>query len=90
MPDRLVIGNTSPLLYLHQVGRLDLLRDLYGRVQIPMAVRSELQAGAARGVSVPDIEGTKWLDVRSLQDSSLLPVCGRRPGTRRGGGHHSG
>jgi predicted nucleic acid-binding protein len=34
MPDRLVVCNTSPLLYLHQVGRLGLLRDLYGRVQI--------------------------------------------------------
>ena len=58
MPDRLVVCNTSPLLYLHQVGRLDLLRDLYGRVQIPMAVRTELQAGAELGVSVPDVEGT--------------------------------
>jgi len=74
MPDRLVVCNTSPPLYLHQVGRLDLLRDLYGRVQIPRAVQSELQAGMVRGVSVPDVEGTERLDVRSLRDSSLLPV----------------
>jgi|SRR6185312_5132745 len=32
MPDRLVISNTSPLLYLHQAGQLDLLKRLYGRV----------------------------------------------------------
>ncbi|MBW8878374.1 MAG: DUF3368 domain-containing protein [Acidobacteria bacterium] len=74
MPDRLVVCNTSPLLYLHQVGRLDLLRDLYGRVQIPTAVRTELEAGAERGVSVPDVKGTEWLDVRPLPGSSLLPV----------------
>jgi predicted nucleic acid-binding protein len=40
MPDRLVISNTSPLLYLHQVGHLDLLWRLYGRVQIPLAVKN--------------------------------------------------
>jgi len=35
MPDRLVISNTSPLLYLHQVGHLELLPRLYGQVRIP-------------------------------------------------------
>ena len=35
MPDRLVISNTSPLLYLHQVGHLELLPRLYGQVQVP-------------------------------------------------------
>jgi len=43
----LVISNTSPLLYLHRTGNLDLLRRLYGRVHLPPAVRSELAAGAA-------------------------------------------
>lgn len=32
MPDRPVVCNTSPLLYLYQVGQLGLLRDLYGQV----------------------------------------------------------
>jgi predicted nucleic acid-binding protein len=39
-----------------------------------MVVRTELQAGAERGAPVPDVEGTEWLGVRSLQASSLLPV----------------
>ena len=49
----LVISNTSPLLYLHRTGNLDLLRRLYGRVYLPPAVRSELAAGAVLGISVP-------------------------------------
>lgn len=44
MPGRLVISNTSPLLYLYQVGHLDLLWRLYGRIQIPLAVKKELMA----------------------------------------------
>ena len=74
MPERLVICNTSPLLYLHQVGHLDLLARLYGRVQIPPAVQKELLAGAQRGVAVPDISALEWLQVRPLRDTTLLPV----------------
>ena len=54
-PERLVVSNTSPLLYLHQVGQLDLLRKLYKQIKIPSAVRDELLAGAEQGVSVPDL-----------------------------------
>lgn len=74
MPERLVISNTSPLLYLHQAGHLDLLRRLYGQIQIPPAVQDELQAGAERGVSVPDLEVLDWLQIRPLRDTTLLPA----------------
>jgi hypothetical protein len=53
MPDRFVVSNTSPLLYLHQIGQLDLLRQLYGRVVVPEAVAKELARGAQLGIAVP-------------------------------------
>jgi predicted nucleic acid-binding protein len=74
MPDRPVICNTSPLLYLHQVGQLGLLRDLYGRVLIPSAVREELRAGGERGCSVPDVDKMEWLHVRTPPETSLIPM----------------
>src|ERR1700744_800885 len=74
MPDYLVISNTSPLLYLHQVGQLELLPRLYGQVQIPSAVREELRAGAELGVAVPDVGSLDWLRVQPLRDTTLLPV----------------
>jgi predicted nucleic acid-binding protein len=74
MPDRLVISNTSPLLYLHQVGHLELLPRLYGQIQIPSAVQEELRAGAELGISVPDLSSLEWLQVQSLRDANLLPV----------------
>ncbi len=74
MPDRLVISNTSPLLYLYQVGQLGLLQSLYRQVQIPPAVRDELRAGAMRGVPVPETESLQWLKVQPLRDPTLLPV----------------
>ncbi len=40
MPERLVITNTSPLLYLHLVGHLAVLQNLYGAIVIPPAVQA--------------------------------------------------
>jgi predicted nucleic acid-binding protein len=74
MPDRLVVSDTSPLLYLHQVGHLDLLHSLYGRVSIPPAVAAELRAGAELGIAVPDVQALEWLAVHPLHDTTALPV----------------
>ena len=48
MPDRIVISNTTPIIALALVQRLDLLHALYGEVWIPPAVAAELRAGGAR------------------------------------------
>lgn len=74
MPDREVISNTSPLLYLHQVDQLELLYRLYRRVVIPPAVREELRVGAERGFSTPDVGQISWLEVRAPADLTLLPM----------------
>src|SRR3954468_16179198 len=74
MPDREVISNTSPLLYLHQVNQLGLLERLYGRIRIPAAVRDELRAGVQRGIDTPDLEKHHWIGVENLRDTTLLPI----------------
>ncbi|MCP4658431.1 MAG: DUF3368 domain-containing protein, partial [bacterium] len=66
--------NTSPLLYLHQVGHLDLLHDLYGTVLSTPAVEKELLVGSAKGVNVPKISQLSWLTVQALKDPTLLPT----------------
>jgi hypothetical protein len=40
----IVVSDTSPLTTLKQIGRVELLRELYGEVLIPEAVRDELSA----------------------------------------------
>ena len=74
MPDRVVVCNTSPLLYLHQIGHLDLLRLLYERVKIPAAVHAELRDGAERGIDTPPLDQCPWIDVEPVRDTTLLPV----------------
>ena len=74
MPDRAVVSNTSPLLYLHQIGHLGLLRRLYGQVVVPEAVASELARGARLGIDVPDLERLPWLHVEAPPEHRLLPA----------------
>lgn len=74
MPDRIVISNTSPLVYLHQIGQIGLLRSLYGRVIVPQAVQDELHAGAVIGCAVPEVTKIPWIEVQPLTDRALLPA----------------
>ncbi len=71
MADHVV--NTSPLQYLHQVGRLSLLPALLGHVLVPPAVVSELSAGRALGVDLPDLSSLAWVAVRPPAQASGLP-----------------
>ncbi|NEP76535.1 DUF3368 domain-containing protein [Okeania sp. SIO2G5] len=68
-----VISNTSPLLYLHQVGQLNLLPQLYGTVITSDAVNQELTVGKAAGVDVPDLSRLDWLQVQAISSPSTIP-----------------
>lgn len=46
------VSNASPLIYLARLGKLNLLKDIYGQVQIPPEVKVEtVDRGKARGYS---------------------------------------
>jgi len=74
MPDerRVAVCDTTPLQYLHQLAMLDLLRELYESVLVPTAVREEVEAGRAIGVSLPALQSLPWVGVRAV-DLSVLP-----------------
>lgn len=64
MPE--VVCNTSPLQYLHQIGVLDILPAIYGRILVPEAVVDEISAGRLAGVNLPDPASLEWLEVREV------------------------
>lgn len=74
MPEERVVCNTSPLLYLHQIGQLDLLEHLYGRVWTTPGVVDELTVGAKRGHEVPLVDELPWLTIeRPTGEAIQLP-----------------
>ena len=72
----MIISNTSPLYYLHQVGSLKVLRNLYGRVVTTPQVRDELEAGRAQGLDVPDVDALDWVTVKDISVPSFLGLIG--------------
>ena len=64
MPE--VFANTTPLQYLHRLGRLDWLREFYGRIVVPAAVADELEAGLRLGAQVPELAEFPWIEIRRV------------------------
>lgn len=74
MRERLVVSNTSPLLYLHQIRRLELLRSLFGTVVVPRAVADEMASGSELRYDVPELASCHWLGVQSPPEAQVLPA----------------
>lgn len=72
---REVVSNTSPLLYLHQLGSIDLLPALYAEVLVPTSVVDELTAGRAAGHDVPNVAALPWASVVSSPTLALLALA---------------
>lgn len=78
-----LICDTSTLLALQQIGRLDLLRLLSGGVIVPAAVHQELENGRSLGHDVPDVTTVSWMTVRSPTATPTLPHASQLgPGER--------
>jgi predicted nucleic acid-binding protein len=73
LPD--FICNTSPFQYLHQLGCLEILPTLAGRVVVPHAVLEELQIGQSQGCDVPDLTRLAWVTFRQPVSAPALPLA---------------
>ena len=72
MPD--VVANSTPIIALAKIGRLDLLRPLYGEVAIPRAVYDEVTAKEDAAAQAVD-SSVEWLLVEDAPEpdaASLL------------------
>lgn len=66
---RKVISNTTPILSLLKIGKLDVLRELYGKVWIPKAVYREIEEGKDKDYYA-DLSKFDWIEIASIQSAS--------------------
>lgn len=75
-----VVSNTSPISNLAMIGRLNLLRERFGRIIMPEAVHRELgrlaHVGGQHQIAQALDDG--WLSVEALSDRRMLPVLRAR------------
>ncbi len=67
-----VVSDASPLIGLAAVGKLDLLRSLYGEVWIPEAVHREAVASRPDAPGGDAIGASPWVRVRPVTDARLV------------------
>jgi predicted nucleic acid-binding protein len=68
----IVVSDTSPILNLARIGRLELLPLLYQRVLIPSAVLEELTASKKDLSSAIDLASEPWLIVASVKSQTRV------------------
>jgi len=66
---RKIVSNTTPILSLLKIGKLDILRELYGKVQIPRAVYNEIEAGKDKDYYA-DVGVLDWIEITPIQSPS--------------------
>lgn len=63
-----VIVNSTPLIILCNIGKLEILKELYGEIRIPQAVYAEITA--KKDSACQQIVAADWIHVEQIQDQS--------------------
>lgn len=70
----IVVSDTSPIINLAAIGRLELLPALFGKVIIPQKVYEEIVV-AGRGMpGAEEIQTAAWVEVRSVQNQEKVNI----------------
>jgi uncharacterized protein len=77
-----VVTNTSPLLYLHQLGLINLLPQIFQRLVVPSAVIAELAEGQGLGYDVPSPSAFAWVEIAPPVVPITQAPTGLGPGER--------
>ncbi len=71
----IVVSDTSPISNLIQIGRLDLLHEVFGEVIIPLKVQAEILELESFGIDLNDFLLSDWIRVRTVQNQSKSESC---------------
>lgn len=66
---RKIISNTTPILSLLKINKLEILKELYGQVIIPNAVYQEIEEGKHKEY-YKDLTKIDWLIIKRIKDES--------------------
>ncbi len=68
----IVVSDTSPILSLALIERLDLLHDLYGAIMIPEAVRAEILSTDQQGAQ--EVARAEWISTHPIEPEVALKL----------------
>jgi hypothetical protein len=65
------VSNTTPIISLLKLNRLEILQKLYTEVYIPFAVYEEIEAGKSKGY-YKDLSKIGWINIIGIQDKQAI------------------
>ncbi len=68
---RKVVSNTTPIISLLKVGKLEILKELYQEIFIPYEVYLEIEAGKNKEYYI-DLTKEKWIRIVKIQSEKSL------------------
>ena len=66
-----VVSNTTPIISLLKIGKLEILKDLYKEIYIPQEVFSEIEAGKHKKYYLNLLE-LEWVKIEQIQDRKSI------------------
>jgi predicted nucleic acid-binding protein len=66
-----VVSNTTPIISLLKIGKLEILKDLYKEIYIPQEVFSEIEAGKHKKYYLNLLE-LEWIKIEQIQDRKSI------------------
>jgi predicted nucleic acid-binding protein len=79
VPDRIVVTNSTPVIALSSIYRLELLKDLYGEIIIPKAVHDEVMAKKDSVSQLALVQANDWIITKTVINSQLQGLCPQEP-----------
>ncbi len=71
----IIVSDTTPLIGLASIGRLEILHELFGDVFIPQAVYDEtVTYGREEGLAKQEVINASWIHVAQVQDRLAVNV----------------
>ncbi|MGC4128506.1 MAG: DUF3368 domain-containing protein [Bergeyella sp.] len=68
---RKVVSNTTPVISLLKIGKLHILKDLYGEILIPLEVFNEIEAGKNKAFYT-DLSKIEWIKIEKIRNETSL------------------
>lgn len=69
-----VVSNSSPIIHLAKIGKLDLLKIYFQTIMVPESVYKEAVADAKQRQEVGIIKNADWIKVLEVKDKNLVKL----------------
>ncbi|RLC14470.1 MAG: DUF3368 domain-containing protein [Deltaproteobacteria bacterium] len=76
----IVVANSGPLISLAEIGQFRVLRQLFGKIRIPDAVRKEVVVSGKNRPGASEVEDSSWIQAMPVRDITGVQLLRERLG----------